>query len=206
MTNTSLPLNKTTHFRRLREVITKLSQKANVNISKYNLQKIVCYRSTGMNLMGKNVLTLNSLPNRCCFVKDNDYEIYECLSTTNKEKFTGKYLMAAHNVDFDYWMLIEFEYKIKIKSGKGYVNVTYDPKNISYVKYQNKDEVSIQAFNHPHKYELGANVIGIYFDSEFSRTNAYQTTVQQYVLDHSKHNNDKIATDKQVVKYNRRKK
>ena len=145
MFNSVQPLHKTTHFRRLRDVITALAKKAKLNISKYNLMNMRCYRCRGKNLHGKNVVTLNAISkSRSCFVKENDYEIYECPSTTNKEDYVGNFLVVAHNTTFDYWMLILMNHSISIKNNKAYVNVVYDPKINCFVNYKGPGKVETQ--------------------------------------------------------------
>lgn len=204
MAKNTLPLHKTTHFRRLREVICELTNKAKVDVTKYDLQNIKCYRSTGKNLMGKNVLTLKAQRDRCCFVKDNDYEIYECPCTTNTKSDIGEFLMIAHNIDFDYWLVIIFEYCLSTKNNKSYVNVKYDPKYNGYVMYKNKENIVVQEFNHEFALQLGANINNVYFDNELSRSNAYNITIQQHSINNTEHQNTKLATNEQVAVFKKK--
>ena len=207
MSKNTLPLHKTTHFRRLREVISELTKKANVNASKYNLENIKCYRALGKDLIGKNVLTLRTQRDRCCFVKDNEYEIYECPSTTNQntEKAIGEFLMIAHNIDFDYWLVVILNYSVNTNNGKAYVDVKYDPRYNGVVRYMEKNEVKVQPFNHPMSLALGANDNSIYFDSGLTRATAYSFFIQQHMVKNSKNNNSKIATNEKVTVYKNKK-
>lgn len=193
------PLHKTTHFRRLREVIKELAKKAKIDITKYNLENIRCYRSVGTSLMGRNVHTLKAQRDRCCFVWDNDYEIYECPCKTNKLQDVGEFLMIAHNTDFDYWMVVILYYNLKTKQNKSYVNVTYDPKYIGYVMYKSKDHIIIQDFKHPHALELGLNLTEYYFDHCMFRAGAYNTTPQQHSIKNTKNENYKLETANKVI-------
>lgn len=210
MSESMLPLHKTTHFRRLREAIVALCKKCNIDSSKYNLGRITCYRATGRDLNGKNTITRGTDRNRSCFVEDNSYEIYECPSTTNKEKAIGEFLMIAHNTDFDYWIVTIFKYKIAIKGNKSYVNVSYSPKYCGYVMF-NENNINIQKYTKvvygiDHWLDLGINK-GIaenrYFDETSVRENAYQFSVQAYTIKNTKNKNHLLNTDKVVRKYNK---
>ena len=199
MSKYTTPLHKTTHFRRLREVIKELTKKAKIDVTKYNLEKITCYRSEGTSLMGKNVRTLKAQRDRCCFVWDNDYEIYECPRTTNKLPDIGEFLMIAHNTDFDYWMVVILNYNLETKQNKSYVNVTYNPKYIGYVMYKSKENIIVQDFMHPHALELGVNRTEYHFDHCMYRAGAYNITPQQHSLKNVKNENYKLDTSEKVV-------
>ena len=196
-----VPLHKATHFRRLRAVINAMAKKANVNISKYNLENMTCYRTNGENMLGKNTELRNFKNVYSCFVADNDYEIYECPNFRNKEKGIGNFLMIAHNTSFNYWMMIIMDYKVTVKNNKTYVKVIYDTKfNAGYISYKDDSNIRIQSFDHPRALNLGANHFDHYFDIEFNREEAYKYTIQNYTLKHINNNNFKISTDQAIKK------
>lgn len=55
MTDNNLPLHKTTHWRRFRGILNTVAALEGADLSSYNLDKIVCYRTIGTEMQGKNV-------------------------------------------------------------------------------------------------------------------------------------------------------
>ena len=51
----NLPLHKTTHWRRLRNILNSLAKLEGVDLSSYNTEKILCYQTIGTEMQGKNV-------------------------------------------------------------------------------------------------------------------------------------------------------
>lgn len=211
MNEPMLPLHKTTHFRRLREVIVALTRKCNINVNDYDLFRITCYCARGLNLMGNNVTFSNSSLNRCCFVSDNSYEIYECPKKTNKHKYVGNYLVIAHNTSFDYWIVTIMNYKISVDKYSPVDKVVYLPKYCANVVYK-RDKISIIPIedlvdNRNAVFERGFNLgktEKFAFDLDGSRSTAYQYTKHKYVLETKKNNNEVLSTDKAVTIYKKK--
>jgi hypothetical protein len=53
----SVPLHKTVHWRRLKGVLNHICSYECIDITEYNTEKIICYRASGIELIGKNVKT-----------------------------------------------------------------------------------------------------------------------------------------------------
>lgn len=51
----NLPLHKTTHWRRLRNILNSLAKLEKIDISVYNTERITCYQTIGTEMQGKNV-------------------------------------------------------------------------------------------------------------------------------------------------------
>ena len=190
--NTMLPLHETVHYRRLRETITLIAKKYNVDLSKYNLNKIRCYRTNGNDLIGSNCKFVGISPNASCFIDDNYYEIYECPCTTNKHAFVGKYLLFVKNVSFNYYMLVEMNYSISSVSGKARTSVVYKPiaccgmtvngSKITIDKWPRRDLE--RGFN------LKTKALFI------ARSNAYHYTDTKYVEENCKQFDNEFITNK----------
>lgn len=101
----SAPLHKTVHWRRLRDLIQMLCDYEHINSSNYDLQNINCRRTVGNLLHGHNVSYDMCDSGRSYFVTDNNYEVFEAPSKTNKKNSVyGSFLVLIHNTDFGYWM------------------------------------------------------------------------------------------------------
>jgi len=99
-----LPLHKTAHFRRLREVILEIAKYEKIDISQFDPMNIKAYYAYGQSLKGHNV-SYNTKDNFSTWVLDNHYEFYEIPAITNiKNSIYGKYLFFAYNVDFKYYV------------------------------------------------------------------------------------------------------
>ena len=189
---TMLPLHKTVHYRRLRETITLISKNCNVDLSKYNLNKIRCYRTNGNDLMGGNCSFVGISPNRSCFVHNNDYEIYECPRTTNKHAFVGKYLLFIKNTSFNYYMLIEMSYSISATNGKTKTSIVYKPLVCCGITVSgSKTIIDILEKRY---LELGVN---LKTKASFNaRSNAYSYNDTKYVEENCKQFNNEFITNK----------
>lgn len=195
--NTMLPLHETVHYRRLRETITLIAKKYNVDLSKYNLNKIRCYRTNGNDLIGSNCKFVGISPNRSCFVDDNYYEIYECPCTTNKHAFVGKYLLFVKNVSYNYYLLVEMNYSISAANGKARTNIVYKPIACCGMTV-NHSKITIDKWG---KYYLepGFNLKTKATLNE--RSNAYHYNDTKYVEENCKQfNNEFIANKNETVK------
>lgn len=51
----NLPLHKTTHWRRFRNIVNAIFKLENVDSSRYNAEKVTCYRAVGEDMQGRNV-------------------------------------------------------------------------------------------------------------------------------------------------------
>lgn len=51
----NIPLHKTTHWRRFRNILDDICRLEKVDLSNYNTEKITCYRTVGIELQGTNV-------------------------------------------------------------------------------------------------------------------------------------------------------
>jgi len=123
--NNITPLHQTVHYRKLRELIVKSTKKVGIDVSKYDLQNIRCYRTTGKDLMGKTIKFTNLPYGRSTFVDDNSYEIYECPRTTNKHKFVGEYLVFYKDTSFGYYGINIMNYKININNNIARKEITF---------------------------------------------------------------------------------
>ena len=175
--NNELPLHKTTHWRRLRGILNSLSSLEGVDLSTYNPEKIVCYRTIGSEMQGKNVKFHNTA-SRSCWVMDNHYDFYEIPKTGNEKNIEGKFLFLAHNTDFDYWIFGQMEYRINKFSSSFSDNAEFLP----YGTY----DVTIDGNKHLiQKKRLGRNTDygfknpnGI-FDALGARKKAYNTSASK---------------------------
>ena len=87
----SAPLHKTVHWRRLRDLIQMLCDYEHINSSNYDLQNINCRRTVGNLLHGHNVSYDMCDSGRSYFVTDNNYEVFEAPSRTNKKNKKFKF-------------------------------------------------------------------------------------------------------------------
>lgn len=104
------PLHKTVHYRKLRTILSNIVkiEKNFINPNMFDDKHIICYRTSGDNLVGNNVKFTNIHKSRCCFVGDNEYEVYEIPYINNNQKtpFSGEFLVLCYNVAFGYWLLL----------------------------------------------------------------------------------------------------
>lgn len=71
-----LPLHKTVHWRRLKEIIQLLAKLEQIDLKKFDLDHITCYRSLGIDLCGKNV-QFKTKGNNAIWVSNNHYDVFE---------------------------------------------------------------------------------------------------------------------------------
>jgi len=194
--NNITPLHQTVHYRKLRELIVKSTKKVGIDVSKYDLQNIRCYRTTGKDLMGKAIRFTN-LPNgRSSFVDDNTYEIYECPRTNNKHKFVGEYLVFYKDTSFGYYGINIMNYNINIIDNKARKNVTF--KAISQFTATLDTPITIDLFDTSfinRGRDNGSNIINM-----IERNNAYSYNEAKYLEDKVQ-TKMKISSDTKVKIY-----
>jgi len=202
---TILPLHKTVHFRRLRELITEASKQANIAIDKYDMKSITCYRTNGKGLMGSNVSFRKINSGRSCFVYDNNYEVYEIPCTTNKDKFTGDYLLLVKNVSFEYYLLVLMNYKIDL-NGNFKTEIVYTPL-VYFEAVLLKNNIKINNLNRGFYLNLGSNSNNKPADMA-NRFTAYRMSDASYIRNYyQKYNKTRISNGNVAVKiYNKNKK
>lgn len=189
---TVLPLHETVHYRRLRETITLIAKNYNIDLSKYNLNKIRCYRTIGNDLIGSNCKFVGISPNASCFVENNCYEIYECPCTTNKHAFVGKYLLFVKNASYNYYLLVEMDYSVSAVNGKARTNVIYRPIACCGMTVSG-NKITIDKWS-KNDLENGNN---LKTNAKFIwRSNAYNYNDTKYVEENCKHFNNEFLTNK----------
>lgn len=177
------PLHKTLHFRRLRELIVALSNYEHLNIEQFNLNRMKSYRTMGINLRGKNVIT-GGIGTNSCFVENNHYNVIEVPVYGKENKHTGKFLFLAQNTDFNYYIFgflnVSIDYKKTKETGKlnERVNFTILGKYTSSVSNENKIEVFKELSGAKMIYSTSAPTEK-YFDSFGNRKSAFKVDAIQ---------------------------
>ena len=96
--------HKTTHWRRLREIIVSARFEGEETPFKIIIQiKITCYSVLRMNNFKVN-LNSSLKEGHLCWVSDNSYDVYEIPKIGKEYKIEGEYYILVHNTDFDYWI------------------------------------------------------------------------------------------------------
>lgn len=122
--NSTLPLHKITHFRRMREVLIELAKKEKININDYDLNNIRCYREHGNALNGNNVTFANIPTHRSCFASSIYFNMYEIPHKSNKVPYEGKYLFLAQSPTYDFYLFGTMEYNISGVKKSGLLDAT----------------------------------------------------------------------------------
>ena len=106
-------LHNRTHWRRFKEMAKKNNKKKKINTSDYDFDNIVCYSMLGEDLNSDNV-TYYTVDGSSCFSNKEEYEVYEVANKSNSSGFTfsGKFLLYARCVNYDYWVMSELIDKI----------------------------------------------------------------------------------------------
>lgn len=113
----SLPLHKTVHWRKFKEILKNLCNYEQINLNSYCTDNIICYTTTGDTFQGRNVNYKNK-NNYSCFVSNNTYDIFEIASKGNSQKNFGEYLFVAHNKNFNYWLFGKISDKLNVRKTK----------------------------------------------------------------------------------------
>jgi len=93
---------KSDEFSIVKRAFALLSKSTDINLNKYNLNKIHSYTCKGHDLIGSSSNTQD--PRRHFLVKNNHYKVYEIPMKSNKGlRMTGKFLVLFKNLDFGYW-------------------------------------------------------------------------------------------------------
>lgn len=130
-------LHKTTHWRRLREIIKSLARFEGVEdaLQNYNTNKIICYSAHGEQLQGENSEFFTK-GGRSCWVSDNSYDVYEIPKIGKEYKVEGEYYILVHNTDFDYWIFGKMTYSINRNETKRQGRLVDRVKFLPYGRYQ----------------------------------------------------------------------
>ena len=128
---TGIPLHERTHFRRMREVFTEISQYEHIEIDAYDLYNMCVYESVGDNQKGNNV-SYDTEGNQSIWVFENRYEIYEVPAKRNVKGWPyGDFLYIAYNTSYDYYMFgkmkVSLDKQRSLQTGNLVEDVHYEP-------------------------------------------------------------------------------
>lgn len=99
-------------------------------------------RQLAMSFNGKNV-SFETTTGQSIWVENNTYNVFEIPKKENSGQVEGEYLTLAQNIDFDYWLLADFEYHIvDMKNSHLVEKVSYSPYGI-YTISLSKEKSSI---------------------------------------------------------------
>jgi len=176
------PLHKRTHFRRIREIITELSNYEGFNINSYDLFHIKAYETVGQNLKGKNV-KYNIDNGYSCWVGDNRYEVFEVPAKSNRENSPyGEFIYLAYNKSFQYYLFGKMQVELDVSTSKSNRFVNEDVYFRNYGKYSivfgtRANDNSINKDEYGSKFDPGSHSSehNFDFDTYNSRKIAYKT-------------------------------
>ena len=183
-----IPLYKTIDWKKLKVIIKETIAFINkqfgenrIDLKKYNINKIVCYRCEGIDLQGKNV-ELFGLKGRSCFVYDNSYEIFEIPLKFNDKK-DEIFLVFAKNKSFEgQWIVTYMIIHHTIKNNKYYRKVIFSPLFDGAISYNHKSKHYI--FNcEKRNCALNRGIMRTYtyFDDRGFRESQYGKTYAYYL-------------------------
>lgn len=106
-------LHNRTHWRRFKEMAKEIGEYEKINTNDYDFDKVVCYTTLGEDFNKGNV-TYYTANDSSCFSNNEEYEVYEVANKLNSSEFTfsGKFLLYARCVSYDYWVMSELIDKI----------------------------------------------------------------------------------------------
>ena len=208
MSNSDLPLYKTAHFRRLREIIIEIGKYENIDISGYDLMKIKAYYVYGESLKGHNV-SYNTDNNKSCWVSNNHYEFYEIPMKSNEpNSLYGNFMFFAYNKDFDYHLFGEMTVTLNKQSSIKVKQIIETVKFNNYGRYKItfSDSANILKTDIGSRFTPGTfssdHTFG--FDSFSERKKAYTTDTHKILSsldkDFAKHTNQNKVNGTKPVK------
>lgn len=118
--NGQIPLHKTLHFRRLRELFEALCNTEHIKAENYDFFNMHVYECYGSNLMGRTVTCEGLGSQGCsCWAPTEKYEIIEVPHKNNaRNNPTGCFLFLAKNVSKGYWLFGGLDCDVDTKESK----------------------------------------------------------------------------------------